>query len=62
VFLVVEMRFDIPMQDFTKLVPDKNTAKFKRRFSNKMIVFFFLPVPPHVLVDFVVLPPGHGIV
>jgi len=22
--------------------------------------FFFCPVPPHVLVDFVVLPPGHG--
>ena len=23
-------------------------------------VSFFLPVPPHVLVDFVVFPPGHG--
>jgi len=22
--------------------------------------FFFGPMPPHVLVDFVVLPPGHG--
>ena len=22
--------------------------------------FFFCPLPPHVLVDFVVLPPGHG--
>jgi len=23
-------------------------------------VFFFGPMPPHVLVGFVVLPPGHG--
>jgi len=23
-------------------------------------LFFFCPMPPHVLVDFVVLPPGHG--
>jgi len=22
--------------------------------------FFFGPMPPHVLVDFVILPPGHG--
>jgi len=22
--------------------------------------FFFCPMPPHVLVDFMVLPPGHG--
>jgi len=26
-----------------------------------MEIFFFCPMsPPHVLVDFVVLPPGHG--
>jgi len=26
----------------------------------RMCFFFFCPMPPHVLVDFVVLPPGHG--
>ena len=26
----------------------------------KGIYIFFGPMPPHVLVDFVVLPPGHG--
>jgi len=25
-----------------------------------VIFFFFVSIPPHVLVDFVVLPPGHG--
>ena len=31
-------------------------------FSNKIKIknFFFSPMPPHVLVDLVVLPPGHG--
>ena len=24
------------------------------------ILFFFFPMPPHVIVDFVVFPPGHG--
>ena len=26
----------------------------------RIFFFFFGPMPPHVLVDFVVLPPGHG--
>jgi len=25
-----------------------------------IMLVFFGPMPPHVLVDFVVLPPGHG--
>ena len=30
-------------------------------FEQKLFVdFFFGPMPPHVLVDFVVPPPGHG--
>jgi len=24
------------------------------------LIFFFFPMPPHVLTDFVVLPPEHG--
>jgi len=39
-----------PMYRFYKQTP--------ARFSN--LGFFFNPMPPHVLVDFVVLPPGHG--
>ena len=31
-----------------------------RAFHRITLIFFFLPMPPHVLVDFVVLPPGHG--
>ena len=27
---------------------------------SKVQYFLFCPIPPHVLVDFVVLPPGHG--
>ena len=25
-----------------------------------LLLLLILPMPPHVLVDFVVLPPGHG--
>jgi len=25
-----------------------------------LVITNFFPLPPHVLVDFVVLPPGHG--
>ena len=30
------------------------------RVVRSIIVLFFFPMPPHVLVDFVVLPPEHG--
>jgi len=29
-------------------------------FCLKWAIYIFSPMPPHVLVDFVVLPPGHG--
>ena len=32
----------------------------KQKSCHFLGVFFFFPMPPHVLVDFVVLPPGHG--
>ena len=28
--------------------------------SSIIVEFFFCPIPPRVLMDFVVLPPGHG--
>ena len=31
-----------------------------RRIQRDMITVFFGPIPPHVLVEFVVLPSGHG--
>ena len=45
-----------------------NLVKNDRRIASRMIaesltaprLFFSSPMPPHVLVDFVVLPPGHG--
>jgi len=43
---------------------DANTHVFRVPSSLKLTITFalisFCPMPPHVLVDFVVLPPGHG--
>jgi len=36
----------------------KNYRKIQE--DGKWVLNFFCPMPPHVLVDFVVLPPGHG--
>ena len=34
---------------------------FRTHLTTSSEMFFFFPMPPHVLfVDFVVLPPGHG--
>jgi len=35
-------------------------SKRKGKIHLTALIEFFSPLPPHVLVDFVVLTPGHG--
>ena len=37
-----------------------STGRMSKMHKRKFVLLFFNPMPPHVLVDFVVLPPGHG--
>jgi len=42
------------------LVYSKHWNKYFESATWRIYIYIFYPMPPHVLVDFVVLPPGHG--